>query len=136
MTDELPEIFDQLAVPPAPPELRERVLSAVNRELTRRRKPLWERAFELSVAASLALGIGLNAWQWRASATQPRRGYASFAQSAGLERSGGHFAASDAHVDQVIRDRLALLAATREPQAPISQEYERLVKELAGLGSG
>ncbi len=65
MTDELPEIFDALKPPRAMPELRERVLSAVNRELARRRKPAWERAFELGVAACLALGIGLNAWQWR-----------------------------------------------------------------------
>jgi len=65
MTDELPKIFDALKPPPASPELRERVLSAVNRELARRRKPAWERAFELGVAACLTLGIGLNAWQWR-----------------------------------------------------------------------
>jgi hypothetical protein len=65
MTDELPEIFDRLKPQPAPPELRPRVLAAVERELTRRKKPRWERAFELGVAASLLVGVGLNVWQWR-----------------------------------------------------------------------
>jgi hypothetical protein len=71
MTDELPEIFDRLKPQPAPTELRPRVLSAVERELARRRKPRWERAFELGVAACLALGVGLNVVQWRSDAKRP-----------------------------------------------------------------
>lgn len=63
MTDELPKIFDELVPPPAPPELRLRVLAAVDREL-KGRKPRWERALELTVAASFVLGVGLNAWQF------------------------------------------------------------------------
>jgi hypothetical protein len=39
-------------------------------------------------------------------------------------------------VDQVIRDRLVMLGQPREPFAPLSQEYERLLKELTGIGSG
>lgn len=66
MTDELPEIFDHLQPPPAPPQLRPLVFAAVERELTRRKKPRWERAFELSVAACLAVGVGWNVLQWRA----------------------------------------------------------------------
>ena len=73
MTDELPGIFDRLKQPSAPPELRPRVLSAVERELTRRRKPRWERALELGVAASLVIGVGWNALQWRADGRWPAR---------------------------------------------------------------
>lgn len=66
MTDELPEIFDRLQPQPAPPELRPRVLAAIERELARRKKPRWERALELGVAASLVVGVGWNLLQWRA----------------------------------------------------------------------
>ena len=66
MNDELPEIFDRLKQPSAPSELRPRVLSAVERALARRKKPRWERALELGVAASLAIGVGWNVLQWRA----------------------------------------------------------------------
>lgn len=65
MTDEPPEIFDRLKPPQAPAELRLRVLVAVGREL-KSRKPRWERALELTVAASFALGVGLNVWQFSA----------------------------------------------------------------------
>jgi hypothetical protein len=65
MNDDLPEIFEHVHPRPAPARLRREVLSVVERELSRPRKPRWEQAFELGVAASLALGIGLNAWQWR-----------------------------------------------------------------------
>ena len=54
MNDELPDLFGDVAPWPAPAELRSGVLTAVGRELARRRKPRWERMFELSVAASLA----------------------------------------------------------------------------------
>jgi hypothetical protein len=62
MNDELPEVFRDVAPRGAPAELRAKTLAAVGRELSRRRKPRWERIVELSVAASLALGIGLNVW--------------------------------------------------------------------------
>ena len=73
MTDDLPEIFDRLKQPSAPPELRPRVLSAVERELIRRKKPRWERALELGVAASLVIGVGWNVLQWRADGRWPVR---------------------------------------------------------------
>jgi hypothetical protein len=63
MQDDLPEIFEQLKPPAAPPSLRPRVLATVNSELAKRRKPRWEQVLELSVAALLFLGIGINAWQ-------------------------------------------------------------------------
>jgi hypothetical protein len=136
MTDELPEIFKQLPPQSAPPELRPRVLSAVERELARRKKPRWERAFELGVAACLALGVGLNAWQWRADVNSHERVYGSSIESAGDSRHGHVFAASDAEVDRFIHDRLAMLGPHRELQAPTSQQYERLLKELIGPGAG
>jgi hypothetical protein len=63
MHDDLPEVFEQLKPPAAPAHLRSRVLAAVNSELAKRRKPRWERVLELSVAALLFIGVGLNAWQ-------------------------------------------------------------------------
>jgi hypothetical protein len=71
VTDDLPEIFDPCTPRPAPAELRARTLSAVDRELARRRKPRWERAFQWAVAASLLVGVGLNVWLWRAGAARP-----------------------------------------------------------------
>jgi hypothetical protein len=68
MNDGLPEIFEQLRVPPAPAELRARVLGAVEQELKRKRRPRWERMFELASAACLLIGIGLTVWQWKADA--------------------------------------------------------------------
>ncbi len=65
MNDELPEIFEHVRPVAAPTALRGRVLEAVEKELAPRRKPAWERALELGVAACLALGVGLNAWQWQ-----------------------------------------------------------------------
>ena len=69
MTDDLPKLFDRCTPRPAPPELRARTLSAVERGLSRRPVPRWERAVELAVAASLLLGIGMNVWLWRSGET-------------------------------------------------------------------
>ncbi len=60
MSDELPDVFRQVQPRRAPDELRQRVLAAVEPHLVRRKKPRWERTIELAVAASLALGVGLN----------------------------------------------------------------------------
>ncbi len=136
MTDELPEIFDRLKPQPAPTELRPRVLASVERELARRKKPRWERALELGVAACLALGVGLNVMQWQSSANWHERVYGSSIESAGAERHGRAFASSDAHVDQLIHDRLVMLGPRRASQTPLSQQYERLLKELTKPGSG
>jgi hypothetical protein len=64
MSEDLPDFLQVPPASPAPPELRARVLTAVERELTRRRKPRWERAIEWGVAASLVLGVGLSVWRW------------------------------------------------------------------------
>ena len=70
MMDELPKIFAQCMPRPAPAELRAQTLAAVERELAQRRKPRWERALELAVAASLLLGVGLNVWLWQSDAAR------------------------------------------------------------------
>lgn len=85
MTDELPEIFDHLKPQPAPPELRPRVLAAVERELIRRKKPRWERALELGVAASLVIGVGWNVLQWRADERWQSGVYGSLPAAAGQQ---------------------------------------------------
>jgi hypothetical protein len=136
MTDELPEIFDQIKPRPAPRELRGGVLAAVERELASRRKPVWERALEIGVAASLVLGIGLNVWQWRSGASWQQPVDRSSAEFALTRLQTGDVASSDADVDQLIHDRLVMLGPRRELQAPISQQYERLLKELTKPGSG
>jgi hypothetical protein len=136
MTDQLPEIFAGLTPHSAPPELRSRVLVAVERELARRKKPLWERALELSVAACLVLGVGLNVWQWRADADWQQRVFGSPVQSARSQSHDRTLAASDEDVEQLIRNRLVMLAPRRPVQAPLAEEYERLLKELTESNSG
>jgi hypothetical protein len=85
MNDDLPEIFDRLQVLRAPAALRARVLSAVENELVPRKKPRWERALEVGVAACLAVGIGLNAYQWRLDSTWNGHGDSSRSAVADLD---------------------------------------------------
>ncbi|MEX0641646.1 MAG: hypothetical protein WD468_03045 [Pirellulales bacterium] len=135
MTDELPEMFDRVT-PPAPPALRPRVLAAVDRELAPRGKPVWERAMEIGVAACLVFGIGLNVWQWQSGTDWQQRVNRTSVELAATGGHAGDVASSDAQVDQLIRDRLAMLAPPPEPQAPLLKQYEQLLKELTDHGSG
>lgn len=81
MNDELPESLRRVVPPAAPAALRPRVLDAVNAELHARRRPRWERMFELASAACLVVGLCATAWQWRADRQwQNRRDVGPLAQ--------------------------------------------------------
>ena len=65
MNDDLESMLRRQSNSEVTPQLRDRVLAAVSRELTaqprrRRFRPLW------SVAAAIFIGVGLNIWSFRA----------------------------------------------------------------------
>ena len=117
MTDELPEIFEHVKPPPAPPELRPRVMAAIERELTRRKKPRWERALELSVAACLAVGVGWNVLQWRADGRWHERAYPTPPVAAGRQDLVDAVASiTDRRTAEMLVDRL--VSARLRPPSP------------------
>jgi hypothetical protein len=118
MNDELPDLFGDVAPRPAPADLRSGVLAVVGRELAGRRKPRWERLFELSAAASLALGVGLSAWVWRTEGAR-----------------------TAAHGEVILADRKLAASARQSATGATSrwhstdlfdsERYQRLVRELS-----
>jgi hypothetical protein len=118
VNDELPKLFEQCLPRPAPADLRARTLTAVDRELNRRRKRPWERVFELTAAAILLVGIGLNAWllasdhPWRAG------------------RPDGHFAATPAVRSQA-GGSFAAHGLRPWGDAQDNERYRRLIDELS-----
>ena len=100
------------------------MLAAVEQELSRR-KPRWERAVECSVAASLALGIGLNAWN-------------AYSESKWLRGISGVRRQQMADGD-IVKPHHDSVSAVRFARGPDSQAdpqelwkaYNRLLKELA-----
>jgi hypothetical protein len=134
MSDELPEIFERVRPVAAPAELRQRVLSAVEREIRTRRKPAWERALEWGVAACLVLGIGLNAWQWRTGrpwqrALAPAPNAPLQAES--LPLSGQQLA------EQQLADLVSKRAQPRRAAlAPFGAGYEKLLEEISKPPAG
>jgi hypothetical protein len=138
MTDELTDELHRLPRPTAPAELRERVLSAVGRELSnrKRRVPRWERAAEIAVAASLVLGVGMNVWQWRADRAWHQRlfeprvaGYDSIDQGAAL-------AGSDPQLAQLARQRTIPRATGWDNWQQRSQQQAQLLREIVTNGGG
>lgn len=132
MNDELPEIFERVRPDAAPAELRPRVLSAVAAELKARRKPAWERALEWGVAACLALGIGLNAWQFQ---MQPRW---QRALSPGAEpvQQAQRSPLGDEQLTDFVNKRLASQRPPLGAWTPISSDYEKAVREIAERPAG
>lgn len=123
MTDDLPEIFERVKPAAAPTALRPRVLSAVERELSRRHKPAWERALELGVAATLALGIGLNAWQFQ------HRGLIEPDPSAEPQRAQ-RSPLGDEQLIEFVNKRLAAQPPRRDPPAAFGEHYQELLQEI------
>jgi len=128
MTNELPEIFDHAKPQPAPPELRPRVLSAVERELARRKKPRWERALEWGVAACLALGVGLNLWQF---SSEPLGTAARPAVAAKEPRSLIEQLAAGEQ-----RDEHRVTMTKRRVPGPFDARYAELLTELVKKSDG
>lgn len=127
MNEDLPDFLPVPSSPSTSLELRARVLAAVERELKQRRKPRWERALEWSVAASLLLGVGLNAWN---TLVEPER----FRGGEGVVgRTAGRGEAADPNGRPGSTDQIA--GSRRfDPDAQVSwREYNRLLQELAEL---
>lgn len=130
MTDELSHELDRLPRPAAPEELRERVLSAVSRELAnrKRRVPRWERAAEIAVAASLVLGVGMNVWQWRAQS--PRFDPNAVSRMVNSNRLASIDRLDDREVDEAIRRQYAALTRSRQRSSSmLAQRYPELLNE-------
>src|SRR5262245_14680257 len=113
MSDELPDVF-QMNPRPAPANLRGRVLAHVERELARRRKPPWERAFELAAAACLAIGVSLSVWQWQAERQWHARVFGPPIESVRLAQRARALAGADSALAESLMKRLALHAPQRE----------------------
>jgi len=128
MTDELTDELERLPRPAAPAELRERVLSAVSRELAhrKRRVPRWERAAEIAVAASLVLGVGMNVWQWRAQSPHFDRDAATqIAADDPLDKRGP---LADRQAEEVIRRQFASLKRTdRASSLTLARQYHEIL---------
>lgn len=133
MSDDLPPRFERLTPRAAPNALRARVLRAVDRELTIRRKPRWERTMEIAVAAALLIGLGLNLFEyWTDEAFQDRlfgppaipNQIAEIAQTIQL--------ATDAETArQLQRPFLAARRAVQDQRARDSGTFERSLQELS-----
>jgi hypothetical protein len=130
MQDDLPEIFEQLKPPAAPPSLRPRVLATVNSELAKRRKPRWERVLERAAVMLVAVGVGLNVWQ----VSQPdviaviREQHASPA----VARRSRMF---DRELEQSLEGRMAIRSTSRDSEAT-GAAYRRLLAEVAQQPAG
>lgn len=145
MNDHLPPDFEQLRPRPAPRELRHRVLAAVDRRLANRsftatrlpddcspRIALWERAAELAVAASLLLGIGMNAWQWRSAPAWQARIHGAPVVSDAVAALGEAVASvTDAQVARSVIESLPLPTPRAANESAFIRDYQRLLDELA-----
>jgi len=131
MNDELPEPLSRIQPLAAPRELRQRTLSAVNRELAVHRKPRWERVLELSAAALVFIGIGLNVWQ----ASQPdviavireQQARPAFARKKDL---------FDRELEQSLKSRMAIRPTAPRDTEGFSAAYRRLLAEVSNQPAG
>ncbi|MBI3838111.1 MAG: hypothetical protein HY288_09275 [Planctomycetia bacterium] len=132
MNDDLPEGFQHMMPQGAPAELRPRALTAVSRELARQSTPRWERMVELAVAASLALGVGLNVWCWRAEEGWQMRVYGPVPiPSAVAEVARTVTSITDSATGEWIQRQLSSAwTSKRSTNAPRSSRYEQLLNEL------
>jgi hypothetical protein len=131
MTDEQPRIFDFCTPRPAPIALRAQTLAAVERELARRPVARWERGFELAVAASLILGVGLNVWLWRTDETR-QMGLAQRAPSAAARDVARAVAsAAGPATGQWAQNEFARAESHKRRDASGGQRYQRLLDELS-----
>lgn len=160
MDDELPPIFDKLTPRPAPGELRKRVMAAVDDQLplssiasdtnpTRQRggrptsSPLlpslarrvsgWERTAELFVAASLVIGVGWNAWQWRDSRSWQTAVFGAPAVPSSVASLGEAVASvTDVEVARAIIQRIGRSKAPSTNAPAFIREYQKLIDEITG----
>jgi hypothetical protein len=147
MNDEPPEIFARVTPRGAPAELRARVLSAVDGQLADQScataglsssadrapaRPRWERILEIAVAASLLLGIGLNAWQWRSDVEPKSRFDDASPILAGISDLSETIAlVTDQQTAQTfVEQYLAARSLRRASEEMSLQRYEQWIQEL------
>jgi hypothetical protein len=130
MTDERPKFFDRYTPRPAPVALRSQTLAAVDRELARRQKPRWERGFELAVAASLVLGVGLNVWLWRTDETRQMELAQRAPSAAAREVARAVASAAGPAAGQWAQNEFTRAESHKRRDASGSQRYQRLLHEL------
>jgi hypothetical protein len=131
VTDERPEFLDRCTPRPAPVALRLQTLSAVERELARQRTPRWERGFELAVAASLLLGVGLNVWLWRTDESRQME-FAQRAPSAAAREVARAVAlAAGPAAGQWVQDEFSRAQSRKRGRGAAGNEwYQRLLHDL------
>ena len=131
ISNELTDEFARLTPRKAPVELRPRVLAVVNDELSasasinaapKRRKPRWERALELATAASLALGIGMHAWQSQHDAAWREQVFG---------RPGDANAVAAKPAEKTTPRAVAHVAASKSDLRTPWEQYNQLLRELA-----
>ncbi len=130
MNDDLPEIFDQIPPRPASPALRARTLGAVETELTKRRKPRWERVLERSVAALLVIGVGLNVGNYYFS-NDVLASLADESPAVVRSREPG-----DLQIAEAMSKRMALLRQPNQRSADWHVDIEKLIAELEARPAG
>jgi hypothetical protein len=138
MTDDLENELELLLRPAAPAGLRGRVLSAVAQELTarKRRVPLWERAAEIAVAASLLLGVGMNLWQWRENQAWHQRVFGPSSAASDCADHGGAMQDSDPQLAQLQRQRVVSRPTSWERWQRRGQWQTQLALEIAAQPGG
>jgi hypothetical protein len=117
--------------------LRPRVLGAVSRELGRRAKPRWERIFELSVAASVLIAVGLVLWRQRAEAPWQARVYGPRAVPSEIAEVAKAVASvTDEETGRWIQEQLsAAMSSRRDDVKSRLEAYQRILDELQTLPS-
>jgi hypothetical protein len=128
--DEPPEIFARCTPRGAPAALRTRTLAAIDRQLARRRKLRWERAIELSIAASLALGIGLNTWLWRTGESASIGFGERVPSAAARDVAQAVASAAGPAAGRWVENELARAELHKRRGAVDGQRYQRLLHEL------
>lgn len=130
MNDDLPEIFDQLKPPAAPPELRSRVLATVNGELANRRKPRWERVLERAAVVLIVVGVGMNVWQVSQpnviTVVREQQAPSSVARRSEM---------LDRELEQSLKGRKAIRPTSRDPEL-LNAAYRRLLAEVSKQPAG
>lgn len=130
MHEELPEPLNRVSPPAAPRELRQRTLAAVDRELSVRRKPRWERVLERAAVVLVVVGVGLNVWQ----ASQPDA-MAVIREQHVSPTVARRSKMLDRELEQSLQGRMAIRSTSRDREA-FGAAYRRLLAEVSKQPAG
>ena len=131
MNHDSERLLEQLVPCPAPPELRQRVLAAVTRELAAGRPLRWERWCGLAVAAGLLLGLGLNAWVVQAQEQRLARLYGPRPVPQQIvELARAVESVTDAETAQRVQQQLATAQQQRQHRSQPGYRIEEIINAL------